>query len=138
MHQKLYENYLKFLHGFIVALSVQNLQTEQLTKIRDLERQVSEMRSHHTQAIQQLKSDFLRQKREFQTDSDTRIQSLEKKANKVIMHHVFCHCIASWSKKKLEYVHFIAVICTHDHLCPSKHSEDDSILEGLKALHIHY
>nr|KAG5713877.1 hypothetical protein BaRGS_024504 [Batillaria attramentaria] len=59
-----------------------NLQTEQLTKIRDLERQVSEMRTHHTHAIQNLKADFLRQKREYQNDSDTRIQSLEKKANK--------------------------------------------------------
>ncbi|XP_076458449.1 coiled-coil domain-containing protein 166-like [Babylonia areolata] len=62
-----------------------NLQTEQLTKIRDLERQVSEMRSHHTHTIQQLKSDFLRQKREYQSDSDNRIQSLEKKANKEAM-----------------------------------------------------
>lgn len=62
-----------------------NLQTEQLTKIRDLERQVSEMRAHHTHAIQNLKADFLRQKREYQNDSDTRIQSLEKKANKEAM-----------------------------------------------------
>lgn len=62
-----------------------NLQTEQLTKIRDLERQVNEMRAHHTHTIQQLKADFLRQKREYQIDSDTRIQSLEKKANKEAM-----------------------------------------------------
>lgn len=61
------------------------LQTDQLTKIRDLERQVSAMRAQHTQAIQNLKADFLKQKREYQNDSDTRIQSLEKKANKEAM-----------------------------------------------------
>lgn len=59
-----------------------NLQTEQLTRIKDLERQVYEMRSHHTKRIHHLKSDFLRQKREYQVDSDTRIQALENKANK--------------------------------------------------------
>ncbi|KAK7112122.1 coiled-coil domain-containing protein 166-like [Littorina saxatilis] len=62
-----------------------NLQIDQLTKIKDLERQVHEMRAHHTQTIQHLKSDFLKQKREYQVDSDTRIQSLEQKANKEAM-----------------------------------------------------
>jgi hypothetical protein len=62
---------------------VQNLQTEQLTKIKDLERTVCEMRAHHTHTIAELKADFLKQKHEYQHDSDTRIQALEKKANKV-------------------------------------------------------
>ncbi|XP_005108522.1 coiled-coil domain-containing protein 166 [Aplysia californica] len=59
-----------------------DLQTDQLSKIRDLERQVMQMRAHHTERIQQMKSDFLREKKEYQHDSDFRIQSLEKKANK--------------------------------------------------------
>ena len=85
---------------FCLGDSLQNLQTEQLTKIRDLERQVNEMRAHHSHAIQQLKADFLRQKREYQIDSDTRIQSLEKKANKVNKLSL-CRCsdrvLASWA-----------------------------------------
>merc|ERR1711963_170340 len=59
-----------------------DLQTDQLTKIRDLERQVQQMRAHHTERIQQMKADFLREKKEYQHDSDFRINSLEKKANK--------------------------------------------------------
>jgi len=59
-----------------------DLQTDQLGKIRDLERQVMQMRAHHTERIQQMKSDFLREKKDYQHDSDFRIQSLEKKANK--------------------------------------------------------
>ncbi|GFR80646.1 coiled-coil domain-containing protein 166 [Elysia marginata] len=59
-----------------------DLQTDQLNKIRELERQVMQMRAHHTERIQQMKSDFLREKKEYQHDSDFRIQSLEKKANK--------------------------------------------------------
>ncbi|KAK3768163.1 hypothetical protein RRG08_031703 [Elysia crispata] len=59
-----------------------DLQTDQLNKIKELERQVMQMRAHHTERIQQMKSDFLREKKEYQHDSDFRIQSLEKKANK--------------------------------------------------------
>jgi len=59
-----------------------DLQTDQLGKIRDLERQVQQMRAHHTERIQQMKADFLHEKRDYQHDSDFRIQSLEKKANK--------------------------------------------------------
>ncbi|GFN81974.1 coiled-coil domain-containing protein 166 [Plakobranchus ocellatus] len=59
-----------------------DLQTDQLNKIRELERQVMQMRAHHTERIQQMKSDFLREKKDYQHDSDFRIQSLEKKANK--------------------------------------------------------
>jgi len=59
-----------------------DLQTDQLGKIRDLESQVRQMREHHTERIQQMKSDFLREKKDYQHDSDFRISSLEKKANK--------------------------------------------------------
>ena len=64
---------------------IQDLQTDQLGKIRDLESQVRQMREHHTERIQQMKSDFLREKKDYQHDSDFRISSLEKKANKVIL-----------------------------------------------------
>ncbi|XP_041363057.1 basal body-orientation factor 1-like [Gigantopelta aegis] len=68
-----------------------DLQTEQLTKIRDLEKDVKQMRAKHSEAIQQLKSDFLKQKREFQSDSENRIHSLETKANKEALQCLIDH-----------------------------------------------
>lgn len=56
---------------------------EQLNKIHDLEQQVAKTRAEHTKRIQQMKADFLRQKQEYQHDSEFKIQTLEKKANKV-------------------------------------------------------
>ncbi|ESO82029.1 hypothetical protein LOTGIDRAFT_135547, partial [Lottia gigantea] len=59
-----------------------NLQTEQLNKIKELEREVMQMRVKHSEKIQDLKSRFLDEKRQYEEDSTTRIQTLEKKANK--------------------------------------------------------
>ncbi|KAK3091742.1 hypothetical protein FSP39_022279 [Pinctada imbricata] len=58
------------------------LQTEQLNKIKELEKEVMTMRSKHSETIQSLKSTFLKEKREYQQDSDSRIAALEKLANK--------------------------------------------------------
>lgn len=41
------------------------------------------LRAHHTQCVQKMKSDFLKEKKEYLQDSETRVQSLEKKANQV-------------------------------------------------------
>merc|ERR1712243_184582 len=62
--------------------SYKQLQTEQLTSIRDLEREVMQLRSKHSETIQQLKAQFLHDKKEYQQDSESKIQTLEKKANK--------------------------------------------------------
>ena len=61
----------------------QNLQKEQMTTIKDLEREVMAMRGKHSDAIQQLKTKFLNEKREYQHDSDNKITALAKQANKV-------------------------------------------------------
>ncbi|CAL1543370.1 unnamed protein product [Lymnaea stagnalis] len=57
-----------------------DLQSDQLNKIKELEQEVVKMRAHHTTCVQQMKSDFLREKKDFQHDSEFRVQSLEKKA----------------------------------------------------------
>ncbi|CAH1794050.1 unnamed protein product [Owenia fusiformis] len=59
-----------------------NLQKEQLAKIRELEREVMHMRGKHSETIQSLKAKFLKEKREFQTESEQRIQTMTKQANK--------------------------------------------------------
>ena len=41
------------------------------------------MRGKHSDAIQQLKSRFLKEKRDFQHDSEAKITSMSKQANKV-------------------------------------------------------
>ncbi|XP_033752539.1 coiled-coil domain-containing protein 166-like [Pecten maximus] len=61
---------------------LKTLQTEQLNKIKELEKEVMQMRTKHSETIQSLKSTFLRDKREFQSDSENRIATLQKKANK--------------------------------------------------------
>ena len=41
------------------------------------------LRSKHSETIQQLKAQFLRDKREYQHDSESKISTLQRKANKV-------------------------------------------------------
>ena len=62
---------------------LQNLQNEQQDRIKKLEREVISMRGKHSDAIQQLKAKFLREKREFNMDSESKISSMAKQANKV-------------------------------------------------------
>ena len=62
---------------------VKNLQQEQLARIKELEKEVMVMRGKHSDAIQQLKSNFLNEKRDFQQDSESKIQAMAKQANKV-------------------------------------------------------
>ncbi|KAK2164249.1 hypothetical protein LSH36_67g04009 [Paralvinella palmiformis] len=60
----------------------QNLQQEQMNKIKELEREVMIMRGKHSEAIQQLKTRFLTEKREYQQESENKISSMSKQANK--------------------------------------------------------
>jgi len=59
-----------------------SLQQEQLGRIKELEKEVMVMRGKHSDAIQQLKSRFLKEKREFQQDADYKISTMSKQANK--------------------------------------------------------
>ena len=43
------------------------------------------MRGHHTETIQKLKSQFLKEKKEFQHESEAKIQEVAKQANRVCM-----------------------------------------------------
>ena len=62
---------------------LQNLQNQQLSRIKDLEGEVTVMRSTHTNAIQDLKSKFLAEKRTYQNESDSKINTMTKLANTV-------------------------------------------------------
>ena len=61
----------------------QDLQRDQLARIKELEREVMHMRGNHSEAIQQLKTKFLDEKRDYQQESDSKIQAMAKQANKV-------------------------------------------------------
>jgi hypothetical protein len=52
-------------------------------RIKELEREVMVMRGKHSDAIQQLKTRFLTEKRDYQLDSENKINSMAKQANKV-------------------------------------------------------
>lgn len=62
---------------------MQNLQNQQLTRIKELETEVTQMRSTHTHAIQDLKSKFLSEKKTYQNDSDNKINTMTRLANTV-------------------------------------------------------
>lgn len=76
-------NHKIYWYIYYSVISFQDLQTDQLDKIKELEKEVMVMRSKHSDTIQQLKSTFLAEKREYQQDSESRITALEKLANKV-------------------------------------------------------
>ncbi|KAJ7372725.1 hypothetical protein OS493_017999 [Desmophyllum pertusum] len=59
----------------------QTLQRDQKTEIAQLEKDVHTMRGKHSEAIQKLKSQFLREKRSYQTESDTKIQEMAQQAS---------------------------------------------------------
>ena len=67
----------------LFCFNFKNLQQEQLARIKELEKEVMVMRGKHSDAIQQLKSNFLNEKRDFQQDSESKIQAMAKQANKV-------------------------------------------------------
>ncbi len=54
-----------------------------MNKIKELEKEVMVMRGKHSDAIQQLKSQFLKEKRQYQADSDAKTSAMAKQANKV-------------------------------------------------------
>ncbi|XP_063446467.1 coiled-coil domain-containing protein 166-like [Mytilus trossulus] len=59
-----------------------DLQDEQLSKIKSLEAEVMQMRAKHSDTIQQVKSTFLKDKKEYEEDSREKINTLERLANK--------------------------------------------------------
>ncbi|KXJ28511.1 golgin subfamily A member 6-like protein 7 [Exaiptasia diaphana] len=58
----------------------QILQKDQEAEIQRLENEVQTMRKKHSEAIQKLKSSFLREKRGFQKESDSKIQEMAQQA----------------------------------------------------------
>jgi len=59
----------------------QTLQRDQKAEIAHLEQEVHTMRAKHSEAIQKLKSQFLREKRTYQKESDTKIQEMAQQAS---------------------------------------------------------
>ena len=54
-----------------------------MTRIKELEKEVMQMRGKHSDAIQQLKARFLKEKKEYHKDAETRKETMAKQANKV-------------------------------------------------------
>lgn len=59
----------------------QTLQRDQKAEIARLEQEVHTMRGKHSEAIQKLKSQFLREKRSYQKESDEKIQEMAQQAS---------------------------------------------------------
>ncbi|KAK2186256.1 hypothetical protein NP493_207g01049 [Ridgeia piscesae] len=58
-----------------------NLQYEQASRIKELEKEVSIMRGKHSDSIMQLKSRFLKEKREYLHDAASKVVAMAKEAN---------------------------------------------------------
>lgn len=67
------------------------LQCDQKAEIAHLEREVHMMRGKHSEAIQKLKSQFLREKRSYQRESDDKIQEMAQQASQVREPQQVCH-----------------------------------------------
>lgn len=65
------------------VLHSQTLQHDQKAEIARLEQDVHSMRGKHSEAIQKLKSQFLREKRSYQKESDTKIHEMAQQASQV-------------------------------------------------------
>lgn len=66
-----------------MLLYSQTLQRDQKAEIARLEQEVHTMRGKHSEAIQKLKSQFLREKRGYQRESDTKIHEMAQQASQV-------------------------------------------------------
>ncbi|EDO44923.1 predicted protein [Nematostella vectensis] len=64
----------------------QVLQKDQEVEIARLEEEVQTMRRKHSEAIQKLKAQFLREKRGYQKESDSKIQEMAKQATQEAKH----------------------------------------------------
>lgn len=75
--------YKVLLYILISECMFQILQKDQEAEIEHLENEVQTMRKKHSEAIQKLKSSFLREKRGFQKESDSKIQEMAQQATQV-------------------------------------------------------
>lgn len=74
---------LKKIRGELKDLNeYEDLQKKQQNKIKELEKKVMHMRGKHSEEIQQLKAQFLKEKRDFQLESEGKVATLSRQANK--------------------------------------------------------
>jgi len=66
-----------------VSCRWQVLQQDQLSRIRDMEHELTALRSRHTETILQLKKAFLQEKHDCQANADKQISEMSKQANQV-------------------------------------------------------
>ena len=81
-HAALYNRIYKFTNYFFL----QNLQYEQSSRIKELEKEISIMRGKHSDGIMQLKSRFLKEKRDYLHDAASKVVTMAKEANQVQSH----------------------------------------------------
>ncbi|XP_043919914.1 coiled-coil domain-containing protein 166-like [Protopterus annectens] len=68
-----------------------DLQAEQLSQIKDLEKEVIKMRVQHADNLQKIKSNFLHDKTYFEQDSQQKVLALAKEAHKEAIRCLFEH-----------------------------------------------
>ncbi len=74
---------------------LQELHREQTARIKELEREVVAMRVKHSEAIQQLKTDFLQQKKDYEQESDAKLNTMAKQATQVRTSQCSCRLLIS-------------------------------------------
>ncbi|XP_028395123.1 coiled-coil domain-containing protein 166-like [Dendronephthya gigantea] len=79
----------------------QHLQHDQEAEIKSLEDEVQQMRAKHSESIQKLKAQFLREKKQFQDQSDARIETMTKEANQEAKQSMITHtqCVKEENQK---------------------------------------
>lgn len=72
----------------------QTLRLEQEAEIGHLETEVDRLKIEHAEALQSMKSDFLKEKGQYEKDADQRISQMKDKAN-----HEAVHCLVEHTQK---------------------------------------
>nr|XP_020659410.1 coiled-coil domain-containing protein 166-like [Pogona vitticeps] len=67
------------------------LQSDQLTRIRELEKELLAMKIHHSEQMHKVKSQFLQQKAEYEMASQQKVQALAKRAEKEAVRSLIQH-----------------------------------------------
>ncbi|KAK9400414.1 coiled coil domain-containing protein-like [Crotalus adamanteus] len=67
------------------------LQSDQLARIQELEKDLLAMKIHHSERMHTVKSQFLQKKAEYEMESQQRVQALAKKAEKEAMRSLIQH-----------------------------------------------
>lgn len=75
----------------MLKMFLKELQSEQMSRIGELEKEVMEMRVKHSETISKLKSKYLEEKNQCQRESDAKISAMANQAARVSDRKSFCN-----------------------------------------------